>query len=454
MLFRSVEPSEPVRLNTFDGRAVYRFGAGRGQRIVYADTGDEQTEVSREVIDRIASRWTGQPAGAATVEPVDDVDQWTIQIGMPNVGPLLKYSWPNGAEVYVSQASGEVVQSTTTASRWGAYLGAIPHWLYFTPLRKNGPRWSQVVIWSSGIGTLSAILGVVLAASVYSPSKRYRRAGVPTAIPYRGWKRWHTLFGLIFGVGAVTWAFSGMLSMDPLPVQRTGGPSAGGGPPEWSSGIPRALRDRVWPLNLFAAKHPREALAQLRGFSVKELEPISFAGEPAYLATLAGGDTRIVPLDGEPRLEFDRRTIDAVLTSAAGPDGLDELRVLDRYDRYYLDRRRERPLPVILARARDLGHTRYYIDPKTARIVGSYSARGWISRWLYHGLHSLDFPWLYDYRPAWDIVVITFMVGGTALSLTSLLLAWRVLGRTLRSLFAGSRPFAGSAGADDIDIER
>ena len=82
--------------------------------------------------------------------------------------------------------------------------------------------------------------------------------------------------------------------------------------------------------------------------------------------------------------------------------------------------------------------TRYYIDPKTARVVGDYSSRNWVSRWLYHGLHSLNFPWLYNYRPLWDIVVITFMVGGTALCVTSLILAWRVLGRTLRRLPVGA----------------
>src|SRR5207302_1982177 len=75
--------------------------------------------------------------------------------------------------------------------------------------------------------------------------------------------------------------------------------------------------------------------------------------------------------------------------------------------------------------------TRYYIDPKTARVVGSYSARNWMARWLYHGLHSVDFPWLYNYRPAWDIVVIVFMLGGTALCVTSFILAWRVVGRKL-----------------------
>ena len=66
---------------------------------------------------------------------------------------------------------------------------------------------------------------------------------------------------------------------------------------------------------------------------------------------------------------------------------------------------------MILARVNDAEQTRYYIDPKTARVVGSYSTRNWMSRWLYHGLHSLDFPWLYNHRPLWDIVVITLHAG-------------------------------------------
>ena len=76
--------------------------------------------------------------------------------------------------------------------------------------------------------------------------------------------------------------------------------------------------------------------------------------------------------------------------------------------------------------------TRYYIDPKTATIVERYSSRQWVSRWLYHGLHSLDLPWLYNYRPLWDIVVITLMLGGTAICVTSLMLAWRVFASNSR----------------------
>src|SRR6185436_18564570 len=137
---------------------------------------------------------------------------------------------------------------------------------------------------------------------------------------------------------------------------------------------------------------------------------------------------------------------------AAPSTGLAELRVIDQYDRYYLDRRRERPLPVILARVNDAEQTRYYIDPKTARVVRTYNSRGWVNRWVYHGLHSLDFPWLYNYRPLWDIGVITFMLGGTALSVTSIILAWRVIGRKIGGAIPGA---AGghSELSDDLTVE-
>jgi hypothetical protein len=428
-------PSPPtrIRLNSFDGRPIYRFRFGEDDALVYADTGEEQVDVPRAMVDRVAAAWTGQQVNAAQVEPVESVDQWTVQGQFPNLNPLWKYSWPDGEQVYVSQATGEVVQYTTTASRLGAYVGPIPHWFYFTSLRKHGPEWSQVVIWSSGIATFAAILGVVIGIWMYSPSKRYRYAGAPTSIPYRGQKRLHMLFGLIFGVAAATWAFSGMLSMDPFPT-RTGGQAAALRP-GLAPSIPQALRGKM-ALDAFAGKAPREALSQLAGAQVKELELTTFAGQPIYLATLAGDETRIVPVDGPPRAELDRQRIIDVVTNAAQPAGLVEIRVLEQYDAYYLDRRRQRPLPVILARLNDAGQSRYYIDPKTARVVGNYNSGNWVSRWLYHGLHSFDFPWLYNYRPLWDIVVITFMVGGTALCVTSLILAWRVLGRKLASAVA------------------
>lgn len=432
-------PPTPVRLNSFDGRPVYRFGHGA---IVYADTGEAQIDVSHELMLRVAAAWTGQPANAAQIESVEDVDQWTVG-GVFRDRPLWKYSWPDGEQVYVSENSGEVVQYTTAGSRLGAYVGAIPHWLYFTALRKHGLGWSRLVIWSSGIGTFAALLGVTIGLWTYSPSKRYRNAGVATSIPYRGQKRWHMVLGLIFGLGAATWAFSGMLSMDPFPAPR-GGPTG--------DGIPEALGGDDLAISAYAAKPPQEALAQLSKFQVKQLAFASFAGAPGYLATLAGGDTYIVPVDGEPLASVNSEGLIDIVTQAVGPDRLAEIRVLNRYDAYYLDRRGERPLPVILARLNDAADTRYYIDLKTVRVVEAYSSEGWLNRWLYHGLHSLNFPWLYNYRPLWDIVVITFMLGGTALCATSLILAWRVIGRKLGGAIPGAAGSHAELG-DDLAVE-
>jgi hypothetical protein len=435
------QPPGQVQLASFDGRPVYLLDGGAA--VVYADDGTLPGEVDDAMIDRAAAAWAGKPVHEATKTSMVDVDQWTVG-GLRSVRPLYKYSWPDGQQVYVNGSTSEVVQYTTTSSRFWAYLGAIPHWLYFTPLRKHPQEWFSVVVWASLIGTAAALMGVVIAIWMYSPRKRYRYAGAPTSVPYRGWKRWHMIVGLCFGVVATTWTFSGLLSMGPFPIMDrlteltvpsdasgAEGRELGG---RGGDGIADALRGRdTVELVSYADKHPGTAIASVPDFEVKELEYVSFAGEPAYLARNGSGGTRIVPVHGEPLDSFPPGDVMRIVRDVAGA-GLAEIRLMDEYDAYYLDRRGERPLPVIYARMNDAAGTRVYVDPKTARVVGSYSARNWVNRWLYHGLHSLDFPWLYRYRPLWDIVVITLMLGGTALCVTSIVMTWRVLARKLAVL--------------------
>ena len=416
-----------IRLNSFDGRPVYRINTGvGGPRLVYADTGEVQTTVTEAMRDRAAAAWVGQPIGRAQREAVTTVDQWTVAGALRNLRPLDKYSWPNGDQVYVAGASGEVVQATTLYSRVTAHLSAIPHWIYYTPLRSRQPTWLTFMIWTSGIGAIGSLIGVVIGVWMYSPKKRYRLAGEPTAVPYRGQKRWHTIIGLLFGGAAVTWAFSGMMSLDPFPsAPRQAGAPRGG------QSISAALRGRVG-LKDFANVDVRAIVTRIAPRDVKELEFTSFAGTAMVAANLGDGRTQMVTIDGRPIDPLDRNQIrDAVRQVSAKPQLVD-VSVLDHYDVYYLDRTRLSPLPVWRVLMNDADHTRYYIDPSTARVLTTYSDRTWVSRWLYHGLHSLNFPWLYAYRPLWDVVVIFFMLGGTALCVTSLILAWRVLGRTLR----------------------
>jgi hypothetical protein len=62
------------------------------------------------------------------------------------------------------------------------------------------------------------------------------------------------------------------------------------------------------------------------------------------------------------------------------------------------------------------------------------------NRWLYHGFHSLDFPFMYYKRPLWDIVMIVLSIGGIAMSVTSALPAWRRLVRHARTLVPPRQP--------------
>jgi hypothetical protein len=537
-----------VRLNSF-GRPVYRFGGGRGGgRIIYADTAEEQIEVSAEMLDRIASTWAAQPIAEAKKESVEEPDQWTVAGQLRNLRPMYKYSWPDGQQVYLNGTTGEVVQYTTFGSRVAAHVSAIPHWVYYTPLRKNQPYWLKFMIGSSLIGTITAILGMISAVWMYSPKKRYRLDGQPTGIPYRGQKRWHWIFGMVFGVATVTWTFSGLMSLGPFPImqrltgqtprpelqqptqpqvppgqtqqqstpeqpqqqagadlargnrQRTqpgvaqrgetpqaestpviqqegqraatprsggqvsngersgsqrsglvrvggrrgqasasegrGGQTSrnqggGGGRGGGQQGIAGALRGRVRMID-FASTHPRDLLARVPNLDVRELEWTSFASTPLFSANLSEGKSQLLSLDGELINGFDQQKVIDIVKSAVPDPNVIEIRVLEQYDLYYLDRTRQRPLPVLLVLMNDADQTRYYVDPKSARVVATYNSRNWVNRWLYTGLHSLNFPFLYNNRPLWDIVVIAFMIGGTSLCVTSLVLAWRTLGRKLK----------------------
>ena len=437
----AIEPPSHVHLAMFDGRPAYRFLFGGDSLLVYADNGQLQDEFPAKLTLRIAAAFARQPAARARFEGAfNREDQWTVSGEFRALRPLMKYSWADGAQVYVSAVTGEVVQATTRGSRLGAWFGAIPHWLYFTPLRKRGAMWSRIVIWASAIGTVTSLFGLVVGLLLYSPAvRRYRFPRGRSSIPYEGQKRWHTLLGLLFGFVACTWVFSGMLSMDPF---------------DWQEGADESRLDaalRGGPLGMadFSAKAPQEALAEAAAqFPVRELELAMFGGRPVYLARESPERSLVIPVNGPPSPWFDSARIASLLAPAVRPYRLRAVRVVERYESYYVDRHGDRPLPVLAVRLDDPAASLYYIDLRTARIAASYVTPTRWNRWLYHGLHSFDLPWLYRHRPSWDVVVLALMLGGTALSVTSLVIAWRRLRYKVHSVFRRNpRPAAALAPA-------
>jgi hypothetical protein len=211
-----------------------------------------------------------------------------------------------------------------------------------------------------------------------------------------------------------------MLSMSPFPALTAG--------PDAAFQIVGALSGDQPPLAAYSRKPPTAAIRQVAAdLRVKEIEFTSFAGEPVYLALETTQKTRIVPVNFDPAPFYDPDIVATVVAQAVKPAKVVEARLVDKYEAYYLDRHGDLPLPALFVRLDDAFKSTYYVDLKTARLVLAYSTRSRWNRWLYHGLHSLYFPWLYRSRPTWDLLVLTLLVAGLCLSLTAVMIAWQVL---------------------------
>ena len=441
-----------VALTTVLDRPAYRFASAYGSATVFADTGEALDEIDVETARGVAAQFVGADAGdVELVRTVERPDQWTLQLGRDL--PLYKFAVRDGAgtEVYVSPYMGEVRLVTTTKSRTLAWIATIPHWFYITPLRTNQPLWYWVVVVTSALGCLLAVLGLVLGVTQFHKSKPFRWAN---AVRYQGWMRWHYISGVFFGIFALTWVFSGLLSMEPFDWANADGLEIRS---EALTGGPVALEQ-------FPRFDADAWNALLAGRTLKELEFRRILDAPYYLARymemgtdLFSSENRSVPTRrerlhqpypitgrAEPQhLLVDARTltartepfaIDALLARlrAAAPDvSLVAHELLADYDAYYYSRNGQAALPVLRVKFDDPLETWVYVDPELGQIVASVHRLHRIERWLYNGLHSLDFGFWYDRRPLWDVGMIVLSLGALVTSTIGFWLGWKRLRRGL-----------------------
>jgi hypothetical protein len=411
-----------VSIGSLEGRPLYRITIDGRQRSIFADTGDEVPPVDAVQALRIARAFAA-PAGVRYEARLADADQWTFAVRRRMPVHRIAVEDGRGTRLYVAEHDGDVVARTTASGRRWAWLGAVTHWLYFAPLRRQAGLWSNTIIVVSLAGTVLCAAGLAWGVWRLAPRRGYRLRDHEQWTPYSRAMRWHHYLGLVFGAATLTWVFSGLLSMDPF---------------NWSAGTAptRAQQVRLSGGEIsipdLTAAHIRTALAAFRPRLVKEAELVRFRGR--YYASAAEG---IVSLD-EPHLGAqDQLPPDLVVGAATVvmPEvPIDGMHWMEDYDAYYYDRDRRRPLPVLRVRYRDAPQTWLYIDPRHGTIARKEERSSRINRWLYHGLHSLDFPFLYYRRPLWDAVVIALSVGGLLLSVTTVTTGWRRVRRHARRL--------------------
>lgn len=349
-------------------------------------TGQPVAALSQAEIFAVArdfARNSGSPSAVTAITPIA-MDQWTVQTSRRHQ-PLHRVDYADGATVYVA-GSGEIVQQTTRAERFWGWLGAVPHWLYPTVLRQNGPLWSQVVIWTSTIGCFLTVTGLWVGIARL---RRDRQGKLGS--PYRGLWWWHHMIGLFFGVLTLTWVFSGLLSMNPMGFL---GSEAG-----------FAEGDRLAGTMRWGDVKP--ALAAVQGHipaDVVRIETAPLAGT-TYLTLVRANGERIRVTAAGIAAPLTGTELRAALRN--GP-ALTSLELMTQSDNYYYEHKNPAKLPVWRAILKDDEQTRLYIDATSGRLIRAFDRDGRGFRWLMNGLHSLDFPGLRT-RPIWDIVVIPLL---------------------------------------------
>ena len=431
-------------LTTVLDRPAYRFTSLYGNATVFADTGEPLDEIDVATARNVAAKFLDVAASdVELLHTVERPDQWTLQLSRDL--PLHKFAVHDGAgtEVYVSPYTAEVRLVTTTRTRTLAWIATIPHWFYITPLRTNQPLWYWTVVGASGLGCLLAILGLILGVTQLDTTKPLRWS---TAIRYRGLMRWHYVSGVVFGVFALTWVFSGLLSMEPF---------------DWANADSLEIADDALtggPVELerFPAFDASQWAPLLQGRVIKELEFRRIHDEPYYLARYTTANVEPDPQRerlhqpysitgrGEPQhVLIDAATLairrepfatDAILSrlGAAAPGAnIVAHELLTDYDSYYYSRNRQAALPVLRVKFDDPLETWVYVNPELGQIVASVHRLHRIERWLYNGLHSLDFGFWYNSRPLWDIGVILLSLGALVTSSIGLWLGLKRLRRGL-----------------------
>lgn len=401
-----------------DGDGWYAVTDGRGLQPLDATS-------ARMAVQAALQRW-GEDARIVALEAIRN-DQWTVAQRYDAHRPLWRVALDDGRWLHLSSRTGEIVLETTRAERGWNWVGSVIHWLYFTPIRERPRLWSELVIWLSTLGAVLALTGL------WGGLRQFRLARIRqgrSPVPYPGVAGWHHWTGLVFGAFVVTFIVSGLLSMTPWGLFSREGVSSDerlaleGSPPP----LPVAqLRDAV---DAFAARDPT--------FVAREAETVAIDSR-WWIRLRDGVDQRLIDMTTGAVVE---RLPDTALEVAA--DSLSAGRVvrdrawLQSPDLYYYDHRNGVSLPVLRLRLADGSAPWYYLDPLTGHIALRTDATARAYRWWFNALHSLDFPWLIYFRPAWDIVVIVLSLGGLALSATGVFVGWRRL-RTALSRRNGDR---------------
>ncbi len=410
-----------VKLTTVLGRPTYEFvGLSGAISLVFADTNERLQGVDRELAVAAAKQsGFSSPGSAPTFDATLDFDQWTLSAELNKYRPLHKISLNDEAAtvLYIASTTGQVARDTNRSERFWNWLGSTIHWIYPAMLRKNASLWNNVVVYVSLLGIASVISGAVIGFLRLRFLKPYSGNRVS---PYKRWMKWHHIGGLLTLVFVSTYIFSGLMSMGPWGMFDS--PNALGPQVNRYRGADTLrLSDLALP-NITPSDSP-----------IKEIHWHQILGQTYASIVMSASEKQPVfnNTDTDPAKLLSQNILDAVTQLIPGAQ-ITSLELISAPDNYYYSlHNRYRPFPVYRAIFNDSEDSWFHIDGINGEVLNRVDDAARRERWFFNGLHSLDFQFLLQRRPLWDIIVISLNLLGFAFSITAVVIGWRRLAHTL-----------------------
>ena len=408
-----------ITLSAIGLRPAYRLRDDSGRlAVIYADDGSRFAgQAPASALAAVQHSQLAADGQLATYERTIDVDQWTVSAVLDEHRPLHRVAIGDelGTTVYVSSTTGQIVRDTHRTERLWNWLGSTLHWIYPYQLRRHVDVWTNLLIYLSAAGVLSVATGGVIGVLRLRLRRPYRGRD---ASPYAGAAKWHHVLGLFSLVFLSTFIFSGLMSMSPWGLFDSASSEA-----EQVRRYMRGDGDLSPWVGVDAIPHDG---------AVKEIEWRRVAGLTHAVVSRAADDREafIDGMQNAAALRKVRARIEAAAPMLVADARIVRAALVTEYDDYYYSRHnRYRPLPVYRVEFDDAELTWFYVDWTTGAVVLRYTTAARVQRWLYNGLHSLDFSFLTRLGVVWDVTLIALSVVGFVFAATAVLVGWRRVAR-------------------------
>lgn len=418
-----------IRLFRYMGQTVFEIRAGKETVKIPANLSEGLPVIDNDYVMKTAKLWNDAPI--AKIDTLNKLDQWIPFGRLKQEMPIYKIFYADDAktQLYVSSKSGQPLQMSTKSERVWAWLGAIPHWVYFTSLRQDLELWKKTVILLSGVGCIMVLAGFWVTVDIWNKNRRRKDHKFS---PYKKkWYHWHYVSGIFFGIFVLAFTFSGMMSLADVP--------------QWihkkkiEADPAREMQKLKVDPTQFGCDY-RQVLAEHP--DAKELRWNCFSTHPYYTVRNDKNEYNIDATDSIVKpLELTKdeivQAVTDFYTKEAPEVQLANMKVseLDHFETYFreLKHRGKVQLPVWKIEMNDKDKGVIYVHPKTAQVrYVDTSAR--LKYWAFTALHRMRIGFLNSHGTMRKGVLIVLLLGGTVASASGVALGINYLRRKCRKL--------------------